>query len=114
MGEFIEKNNNDYSDFYTTMKSYQQYNKGKEITVLRRLWIKYIYKGESENKEEIDILYNDLDSEIENAKDETTLDTLLNQLENDLNNGVISETEFHFLSDKVISKWRKLLEDGTI
>ena len=113
VGDYIEKDEKakSYGEFYSDMINHQQYHvKGDDVRpipvdLLRRIYVKYIYQMHGTSTE-VDSLYDtDLDD-----KDETELDELLQTVERDFKNGAIDEKEYYYLTDKIIEKWRKLIE----
>lgn len=112
IGDYIEKDVKSYGDFYADMIAHQQYHvKGDDVKaiptdVLRRIYVKYIYKMHDTNDISLENLY-DLDLE---GKSDTELDSLLQQVENDYKNGAIEEKEYYYVSDRIIETWRELLK----
>ena len=105
--EEAREKNMSYESFLDMMKSYIQYNKGKGgyESIVRKIYIKYVYKGNTE-KSEIDILYNNFESSIALASSESELEELAGILDDLMEQGKISEKEFTYLIDKINEKWR--------
>lgn len=112
IGEYIEKDTKNYSDFYSDMQSYQQYHvKGDDVRpvpaeLIRKIYVKYIYKMHGTDDTNIDSLY---DLDLEN-RSETELDEMLQKVDNDYKSGAIDSSEYYYLSDKIIEAWRKIIE----
>lgn len=106
--EEAREKNFDYETFSNIMNGYIVYNKGKgDIeSILRKIYIKYVYKGNTE-KSEIDILYNNYESAIDLASSEDELEELAGILDDLMEQGKISEKEFTYLIDKINDKWRE-------
>ena len=106
--EESREKNFDYETFSNIMNGYIVYNKGKgDIeSILRKIYIKYVYKGNIE-KSEVDILYNNYESSIDLASSESELEELAGILDDLMEQGKISEKEFTYLIDKINDKWRK-------
>ena len=105
--EFRERVKKNFSDFYSAMKAHQQYNKGKEIVKLREIYLKYIYKG-NKNKNDIDILYSDLEGDI-SASNINDLDEIENYINDLYNESIINEKEYNYLINLVNEKRGKIL-----
>lgn len=105
--EFREREKKNFSDFYSAMKAHQQYNKGKEIVKLREIYLKYIYKG-NKNKNDIDILYSDLEGDI-SASNINDLDEIENYINDLYNESIINEKEYNYLINLVNEKRGKIL-----
>ena len=90
------------------MNSYIKYNKGKgDIeSILRKIYIKYIYRGNN-NQDEVEILYNNYISAIDLASSEDELEELAGILDDLREQDKIDEKEFSYLIDKINDKWRK-------
>lgn len=114
VGDYIEKESKakSYGDFYSDMINHQQYHvRGDDVRpipvdLLRRIYVKYIYKMHDPDNLDtsVDSMY-DLE-----GKTETELDELLQNVEQDYKNGAIDEKEYYYLSDKIVAKWRELIE----
>ena len=90
------------------MNSYIKYNKGKGNieSILRKIYIKYIYRGNN-NQDEVEILYNNYISAIDLASSEDELEELAGILDDLREQDKIDEKEFSYLIDKINDKWRK-------
>ena len=90
------------------MNSYIKYNKGKGNieSILRKIYIKYIYRGNN-NQDEVEILYNNYISAIDLASSESELEELAEILDDLREQDKIDEKEFSYLIDKINDKWRK-------
>lgn len=90
------------------MNSYIKYNKGKGNieSILRKIYIKYIYRGNN-NQDEVEILYNNYISAIDLASSESELEELAGILDDLREQDKIDEKEFSYLIDKINDKWRK-------
>lgn len=112
IGDYIEKDDKSYGNFYSDMIAHQQYHiKGDNVKaiptdLLRRIYVKYIYKmHDTDNIDtSVDSMY-DLE-----GKSETELDSMLQEVERDYNSGAIDSKEYYYLSDKIVAKWRELIE----
>lgn len=113
VGDYIEKDSKSYGDFYGDMIRHQQYHvKGDDVKaipvdLLRRIYVKYIYKMHGASTD-VDSIY---DTDLDN-KSETELDELLQTVETDYKSGAIDEKEYYYLSDKIVEAWRKLIAGG--
>ena len=74
--------------------------------VLRKIYIKYIYRGNN-NQDEVEILYNNYISAIDLASSESELEELAGILDDLREQDKIDEKEFSYLIDKINDKWRK-------
>lgn len=90
------------------MDSYIKYNKGKGNieSIMRKIYIKYIYRGNN-NQDEVEILYNNYTSVIDLASSESELEELAGILDDLREQGKIDEKEFSYLINKINDKWRK-------
>jgi len=90
------------------MDSYIKYNKGKGNieSIMRKIYIKYIYRGNN-NQDEVEILYNNYTSAIDLASSESELEELAGILDDLREQGKIDEKEFSYLINKINDKWRK-------
>jgi hypothetical protein len=107
--EEAREKNFDYETFSNIMNGYIIYNKGKGNieSILRKIYIKYVYKGNTE-KSEVDMLYNNFESTIDLANTQTELDEIESIVEDLLQQNKINEKEYTYLINKINDKRKEL------
>lgn len=107
--EEAREKNFDYETFSNIMNGYIIYNKGKGNieSIIRKIYIKYVYKGNTE-KSEVDMLYNNFESTIDLANTQTELDEIESIVEDLLQQNKINEKEYTYLINKINDKRKEL------
>lgn len=107
--EEAREKNFDYETFSNIMNGYIVYNKGKGNmeSILRKIYIKYVYKGNTE-KSEVDMLYNNFESIIDLANTQNELDEIESIVEDLLRQNKINEREYTYLINKINDKRKEL------
>ncbi len=107
--EEAREKNFDYETFSNIMNGYIIYNKGKGNieSILRKIYIKYVYKGNTE-KSEVDMLYNNFESTIDLANTQNELDEIESIVEDLLRQNKINEREYTYLMNKINDKRKEL------
>lgn len=107
--EEAREKNFDYETFSNIMNGYIVYNKGKGNmeSILRKIYIKYVYKGNTE-KSEVDMLYNNFESTIDLANTQNELDEIESIVEDLLRQNKINEREYTYLINKINDKRKEL------
>lgn len=100
--EEAREQNNSYEQFYNQMMSIVKYNKGTDIeSLLRKIYMKYIYKG---NKDEIQVLYSNVIELINNIKDENEVNEIEGIIDEMAVSKQIDEKEYNYLINLLNSK----------
>lgn len=93
-----------YEDFYDQLKIYQKWNKGNGYdAIVRKIYIKYVYSG-SNQKDDLEILYDNVIAMIEEAQSENELqeaENIVNTLKTD---GQIEESEYNYFMNLIQDK----------
>lgn len=90
------------------MQSYIQWNKGYNFeNVVRKIYSKYVYKGSGETGE-IDILYSNITSLINNAQSESDLQEVESIVSSLMSEGKINSKEFNYLINAINDKRKEL------
>lgn len=107
--EEAREKNFDYETFSNIMNGYIIYNKGKGNieSIIRKIYIKYVYKGNTE-KSEVDMLYNNFESTIDLASTQNELDEIESIVEDLLRQNKINEKEYTYLMNKINDKRKEL------
>lgn len=107
--EEAREKNFDYETFSNIMNGYIIYNKGKGNieSIIRKIYIKYVYKGNTE-KSEVDMLYNNFESTIDLANTQNELDEIESIVEDLLRQNKINEREYTYLMNKINDKRKEL------
>lgn len=90
-----------YPDFVNSMKSMQQYNKGKEIKQLRNIYIKYIA---GKKKGDTKVLFSYLEDNIAEAESVEELYKIEDELNNLLNENIMKEKEYNYFINLLESR----------
>lgn len=105
--EEAREQNNDFETFYSILESYVKWNKGYNFeSIIRKIYSKYVYNG-SQNVEEIEILYNNIESSIDLASSENELEEIEAIVDDLLKQGKITEKEHNYLVNKINEKRNK-------
>lgn len=100
--------NQSFTDFVSVMNSVKKYNghKGNYDDILRKIYIKYVYKGK--NKNEIEVLYSNLFELINNAtsiSDLEEVESIISDLKSD---NKIYDSEFNYIVGAIDTKRREI------
>ena len=99
---------NDYSTFASQMESIKQWNRGTSMeNVLRKIYAKYIYRG-NEDTDELEMLYSNVLELIANATSEYDLQEVESIVSNLLSERKINEQEYNYLMNAINDKKREL------
>lgn len=87
------------------MQSYIKYNKGRGNveSIIRKIYIKYVYKG-NKNQNEIEILYSNIISSIDLATTERELEELAGIVEKLRQENKIEDKDYTYLIDIINEK----------
>lgn len=106
--EEAREQNTDYSTFASQMESIIQWNKGKSIeNILRKIYAKYIYKG-NQNSDELEMLYSNILELITNSISENDLQEVESIIANLLSEGKIDEKEYNYLLNAINVKRKEI------
>lgn len=106
--EEAREKQNDYETFYSQMQSIIQWNRGTSIeNVLRKIYAKYIYRG-NENTDELEMLYSNVLELIASATTEYDLQEVESIVSNLLSEGKIKEQEYNYLMNAINDKRKEL------
>ena len=90
------------------MESIIQWNKGYNFeSIIRKIYTKYIYKG-SQDVDDIDILYNNVNELLNNAQNESDLQELESIIASLLSEGKIYGKEYNYLINAINDKRKEL------
>lgn len=104
--EEAREQNNSYEKFYSQMNSIIKYNKGSNIeNLLRKIYMKYIYKG---NKNEIEVLYSNVIELMNNIKDENEVNEVERIIDEMASSKKIDEKEYNYLINLLKTKMKEL------
>lgn len=94
-----------YETFLDTMQGYIKYNKGRgnAESIIRKIYIKYVYKG-NKNQNEVEILYSNIISSIDLATTEREIEELAGIVEKLRQENKIEEKDFNYLINKINEK----------
>lgn len=108
--EEAREKNFDYETFLDIMNRYIIYNKGKGNyeSIVRKIYIKYVYKGSS-GTNEIDVLYDNIISSIELARTISDLEEIESIIDDLLAQNKITNSEHNYLINLVSEKRGKIL-----
>lgn len=100
--EEAREQNNSYEQFYNQMNSIIQYNRGSNLeNILRKIYMKYIFKG---NKDETEVLYSNVIELINNIKDENEINEVEGIIDEMASSKQIDEKEYNYLINLLNSK----------
>lgn len=104
--EEARESNYSYENFYNTMTAYLQYNKGKGNieNVIRKIYSKYIFKG-NKNIEDINLFYDNIENSIDLANTQEELNELAGIIDSLLAENKISISEHNYLINKINDKY---------
>jgi hypothetical protein len=106
--EEAREQNTDYSTFASQMESIIQWNKGKSIeNILRKIYAKYIYKG-NQNSDELEMLYSNILELIANSLSENDLQEVESIIANLFSEGKIDEKEYNYLLNAINDKRKEI------
>lgn len=106
--EEAREKQNDYSTFASQMESVKQWNRGTSMeNILRKIYAKYIYRG-NEDTNELEMLYGNVLELIESATSEYDLQEVENIVSNLLSEGKIKEQEYNYLMNAINDKRKEL------
>ena len=106
--EEAREQNTDYSTFASQMESIIQWNRGKSIeNILRKIYAKYIYKG-NQNSDELEMLYRNILELITNATSENDIQEVESIISNLLSEGKIDEKEYNYLLNAINDKRKEI------
>ena len=90
------------------MESIIQWNKGYNFeSIIRKIYTKYVYKG-SQDVDDIDILYNNVNELLNNAQNESDLQELESIIASLLSEGKIDGKEYNYLINVINDKRKEL------
>lgn len=90
------------------MESIIQWNKGYNFeNIIRKIYTKYVYKG-SQDVDDIDILYNNVNELLNNAQNESDLQELESIISSLLSEGKIDGKEYNYLINAINDKIKEL------
>lgn len=90
------------------MESIIQWNKGYNFeNIIRKIYTKYVYKG-SQDVDDIDILYNNVNELLNNAQNESDLQELESIIVSLLSEGKIDGKEYNYLINAINDKRKEL------
>lgn len=90
------------------MESIIQWNKGYNFeNIIRKIYTKYVYKG-SQDVDDIDILYNNVNELLNNAQNESDLQELESIISSLLSEGKIDGKEYNYLINAINDKRKEL------
>lgn len=106
--EEAREQNTDYSSFASQMESIIQWNRGKSIeNILRKIYVKYIYKG-NQDSDELEMLYSNILELITNATSENDIQEVESIIANLLSEGKIDEKEYNYLLNAINDKRKEI------
>ena len=106
--EEARERQNDYSTFASQMESIIQWNKGTSMeNILRKIYAKYIYKG-NQNSDELEMLYGNILELITNATSENDLQEVESIISNLMSEGKIESKEYNYLLNAINDKRKEL------
>lgn len=106
--EEAREKQNDYSTFTSQMESIKQWNRGTSMeNVLRKIYAKYIYRG-NEDTNELEMLYSNVLELIASATSEYDLQEVESIVSNLLSEGKIKEQEYNYLMNAINDKRKEL------
>lgn len=106
--EEAREKQNDYTTFASQMESIKQWNRGTSMeNVLRKIYAKYIYRG-NEDTDELEMLYSNVLELIANATSEYDLQEVESIVSNLLSEGKIKEQEYNYLINAINDKRKEL------
>ena len=106
--EEAREKQNDYSTFASQMESIKQWNRGTSMeNVLRKIYAKYIYRG-NEDTDELEMLYSNVLELIESATSEYDLQEVESIVSNLLSERKINEQEYNYLMNSIDDKRKEL------
>lgn len=90
------------------MESIIQWNKGYNFeNIIRKIYTKYVYKG-SQDVDDIDILYSNVNELLNNAQNESDLQELESIIASLLSEGKIDGKEYNYLINAINDKRKEL------
>lgn len=90
------------------MESIIQWNRGKSIeNILRKIYVKYIYKG-NQNSDELEMLYSNILELITNATSENDIQEVESIIANLLSEGKIDKKEYNYLLNAINDKRKEI------
>lgn len=106
--EEAREKQNDYSTFASQMESVKQWNRGTSMeNILRKIYAKYIYRG-NEDTNELEMLYGNVLELIASATSEYDLQEVESIVSNLLSEGKIKEQEYNYLMNAINDKRKEL------
>ena len=106
--EEAREKQNDYSTFASQMESVKQWNRGTSMeNILRKIYAKYIYRG-NEDTDELEMLYSNVLELIASATSEYDLQEVESIVSNLLSEGKIKEQEYNYLMNAINDKRKEL------
>lgn len=106
--EEAREKQNDYSTFASQMESVKQWNRGTSMeNILRKIYAKYIYRG-NEGTNELEMLYGNVLELIASATSEYDLQEVESIVSNLLSEGKIKEQEYNYLMNAINDKRKEL------
>lgn len=99
--------NQSFNDFVAVMNSVKKYNghRGNYDDILRKLYMKYVYKG---NGNEIEVLYSNVFELINNAESISDLEEVESIISDLKADNKISDSEFNFIVGAIDTKRREI------
>lgn len=106
--EEAREKQNDYSTFASQMESVKQWNRGTSMeNILRKIYAKYIYRG-NEDTDELEMLYSNVLDLIASATSEYDLQEVESIVSNLLSEGKIKEQEYNYLMNAINDKRKEV------
>lgn len=106
--EEAREKQNDYSTFASQMESVKQWNRGTSMeNILRKIYAKYIYRG-NEDTDELEMLYSNVLELIASATSEYDLQEVESIVSNLLSERKIKEQEYNYLMNAINDKRKEL------
>lgn len=101
--ESREKNTN-YETFASYLESIKQWNGESNMeNIMRKIYMKYVFRG-NQNRDNIEVLYENVIDSINNANSESELDELESIINNLVSEGKINEKEYNYLINEINNK----------
>lgn len=106
--EEAREKQNDYQTFASQMESIKQWNSGTNMEIiLRKIYAKYIYRG-NEDTDELEMLYSNVLELIASATSEYDLQEVESIVSNLLSERKINEQEYNYLMNSIDDKRKEL------